>query len=392
VCKWHLAALVLAVLLATTANAVAQTSTNRSAPAPSNQTPAKPSAPPSKYDRVWNSFTNWYSDDTNPAIQRVVFTGRLHHDFVMVNADEGDHEESNVRRLRFGNRITFLRKFLFHAEVEVNPQERDPFYMRFTDLYVQWNESSRLALTVGKQSVPFTQEGATSSRELLTIDRSNLANNIWFGQEYMPGVSVSGTMTPWNYRVGVYSAGVMNRELGNFRGGVFTLGVLGYDFAKKLGVRQALLTGNYLYQQPDAENTFTRRLEHIASAHFRLEERQWGVRTDVSRAIGYLGQSDLWSVMAMPYVNATDKLQLVTRFTTVQSDDRNGVQLATYENRVVRGRGDSYNEWYLGANYYFYGHRLKLQSGLAYADMDDRANDGGEYSGVSWTTSVRVGW
>ena len=47
-------------------------------------------------------------------------------------------------------------------------------------------------ITVGKHSVPFTQEGATSSRELLTIDRSNLANNIWFGQEYMPGVSVSG--------------------------------------------------------------------------------------------------------------------------------------------------------------------------------------------------------
>ena len=49
---------------------------------------------------------------------------------------------------------------------------------------------SQLALTVGKQSLPFTQEGATSSKELITIDRSNLANNIWFSQEYMPGVSV----------------------------------------------------------------------------------------------------------------------------------------------------------------------------------------------------------
>ena len=78
-------------------------------------------------------------------------------------------------------------------------------------------------MTVGKQSVPFTQEGATSSRELLTIDRSNLANNIWFSQEYMPGVSVSGRDAPWIYRVGPYSSGAMNREFGRFNGGVFTL-------------------------------------------------------------------------------------------------------------------------------------------------------------------------
>ena len=56
------------------------------------------------------------------------------------------------------------------------------------------------------------------------------------------------------------------------------------------------------------------------------------------------------------------------------------------------GRGDEYKELYLGANYYFYGHRLKLQTGVQFADMNDRANDGGAYSGVAWTTGLRVGW
>ena len=70
----------------------------------------------------------------------------------------------------------------------------------------------------------------------------------------------------------------------------------------------------------------------------------------------------------------------------------NGIRLATYESRIVPGRGDEYNELYLGANYYFYGHRLKLQTGVQFADMNDRANDGGAYSGVSWTTGLRVGW
>lgn len=51
----------------------------------------------------------------------------------------------------------------------------------------------------------------------------------------------------------------MNREFGEFSGGLFTLGVIGYDFAKAVGVTQALLTGNYPYQHPDRDNI---RLDH----------------------------------------------------------------------------------------------------------------------------------
>jgi phosphate-selective porin OprO/OprP len=347
---------------------------------------------PSTYDKVWNAVTNWYDETENPVVQRVLFTGRYHHDWALVDADQGDHKENNVRRLRFGPRITFFRDFLLHAEVEVNPQEREPLYMRLTDAYVQWSKTPALFVTVGKHSAPFTQEGATSSRELLTIDRSNLANNIWFGQEYMPGVSVGGRKGVWTYRGSVYSAGAMNREYGEFNGGLFTMAVLGYDLSTTLGVREASVTGNYLYQQPDVNNTFTRRYGHIGSVNFRFEDGRFGARGDLSTALGYLAQRDVWAVMLMPYFNATRKLQFVFRYTFLDSDGDNGVVLPTYENRVVRGAGDQYNESYVGVNYYFYGHRLKLQSGVAFADMQDRANDGGAYSGTSWVTGLRLGW
>ena len=129
----------------------------------------------------------------------VLLSGRFHYDYAAIDADQGDHDEWNVRRLRIGPRITLFRTLTLHSEVELDPQRRDPFYVRFTDFYVQWTKSSRMVLTVGKQSAPFTVDGATSSRELLTIDRSNLANNIWFPQEYLPGVSVSGRRAPWVY-------------------------------------------------------------------------------------------------------------------------------------------------------------------------------------------------
>jgi phosphate-selective porin OprO/OprP len=376
--------LVALLVLAPAQMAMAQsTAVTQASPAPDTR---------SIYDKIWQQLTTIYDDSSNPVVQRVLFSGRFQHDFAAIGADQGDHDEWNTRRLRLGPRVTLFRTFTLHVEAELNPQEMDPLYTRLTDAYLQWSRSGRLVVTAGKQGIPYTMDGATSSKDLLAIDRSNLTNNIWFPQEYLPGVSVSGRSAPWVYRLGVYSAGSANKEFGEFDGGAATLAVAGYDFAKALGVKEALLAGNYVHQNEDPNNTFTRQLQNIVSVNFKLETDRWGVRSDLSTATGYLRQSDLWGVMTMPFFNVTDKLQIVGRYTYLESDDPNGVQLATYENRVVTGRGDEYNELYAGANYYFYGQRLKLQTGVQVADMNDRADDGGAYSGVSWTTGLRIGW
>jgi len=358
-------------------------------PAQESSAGAKPA---SVYDRIWKFF-EWYRNDSNRVLQRLRFSGRYQHDYSTLESDQGDSSEWNVRRMRMGLRANLFRTITLHGEVDLNPQEADPVYVRLTDMYVEWSRSDRLAVTVGKQSIPFTADGATSSRELLAIDRSNLTNNLWFPQEYLPGVTASGSLSPWVYHVGLYSAGKRNREFGEFTGGVATLGSLGYDFAKVAGAKEALLAVNYVYQDPDPDNTFTQPFQHIVSVNLRFEtNRWWGIRSDLSMASGYFSQSDVWGVMAMPYVNATGKLQFVGRYTFLDSEDPNGIELGTYEDRVVPGRGDRYHELYLGSNYYFYAHRLKLQTGVQFADMRDLANDGGIYSGVWWTTGVRVGW
>jgi phosphate-selective porin OprO/OprP len=345
----------------------------------------------STYDKIWK-FNQLYNNEENPFVQNVLFTGRFQHEYAVIDADQGTHREWNVRRLRLGLKSKLFRDFILHGEVELNPQEADPIYVRFTDLYFQWRGSDRLAVTLGKHGVPFTIDGATSSKELLAIDRSNLSHNMWFPQEYMPGVSISGELSHWLYHVGVYSAGAATREFGTFDGSAFSLVSLGYDFAKTFKLKEAVLAGNYVYQNPDPANTFTRQLQHTVSVNFKLQAPRWGLRTDVSAASGYLGQSDLWGVMTMPFFNVTDKLQFVGRHTYVKSQDVNGVQLGTYENRTVSGRGDRYNELYLGANYYFYAHKLKLQSGAQFGDMNDLAHDGGAYTGFAWTSGLRVSW
>ena len=346
---------------------------------------------PSVYDRIWR-FAEWYNNEDNPALQNIFSSGRFQYEYSTLDADQDSHSEWNVRRLRLGAKSQLFRSITLHGEVELNPQERTPLYLRFTDLYVMWSRSGRLELTFGKHGVPFTMDGATSSKELLTIDRSNLSNNMWFPQEYIPGVSTAGQLSNWIYHFGVFSGGEATREYGRFNGSAFTLAVIGYDFATALGVNQALLAGNYVYQNPDPRNTFTRQLHHMFSTNFKIEDRKWGARADLSIGSGYLGQSDLWGVMAMPFYNVTDKFQIIGRYTYLRSEGPNGVRLARYENQAVSGRGDRYNELYLGANYFFYGHKLKLQSGMQFADMNDRANDGGAYAGVSWTSGLRVSW
>jgi phosphate-selective porin OprO/OprP len=192
--------------------------------------------------------------------------------------------------------------------------------------------------------------------------------------------------------VGAYSAGARNKELGEFSGGLVTLGSLGYDFAKSFDGREALASVNYVYQSPDPDNTFTRPFQHIVSVNLRLEKTRWGLRSDLTAGSGYYSQSNVWGVEVMPFINVTPELQIVGRYDFLDSTDPNGIRLGTYEDRVVSGRGDEFHDFYVGANYYFYGHQLKLQTGLQFADMQDRADDGGEYSGVSWVTGLRVGW
>ena len=346
---------------------------------------------PSTFDNVWK-FADWYENDDNSVIQRLQFSGRFQLDYALVDADQGHHTEWNIRRFRFGAKAKLFRQFTLHGEVELNPQEADPVFKRITDLYFQWNKSARFEVTIGKHSAPFTMEGSTSSKELLTIDRSNLAANVWFTQEYFPGLSISGEPENWKYQVGVYSTGDANRYFGEFNGSVFGLVVVGYDFAKRFGVDEAVLAAHYIYQDPDEDNSFTRDLENILSVNFKLDAGNWGLETDLAAATGFVGQSDLWGAMVMPFYNISDGLQFVGRYTFVTSRDVNGVRLNRYERQLVRGLGDRYNEIYFGLNYYLYGHKLKLQSGIQFADMRDRADDGGAYSGVAWTTGFRMSW
>ncbi len=354
-------------------------------------------APPAKeesiYDKIWSAAV-LYKDKSNPFMQELSVVGRAHFDWFYFDADQGQDDDWVVRRTRIGLKGLFFGNVTVHVETDLNLQNPDPLYNKLTDAYVQWAPSKAFKLTVGKQSVKFTLDGWTSSNQLLTMDRSVTGTNIWFPEEYAPGVSVSGEVGNWQYSIGYYSSGEASPEFGDFNAGSFGLVSLGYNLADALGADKAMLRADYLYQDPDAGNTFTRPNEQVGSVNFVYEKGRFGLGADVSAAQGYGSQKDLLGMQILPsvYLNSSKKLQAVFRYTYMTSDGDNGIRLARYENRIVSGRGDEYHEFYAGLNYYLYGHKLKLQTGVQYASMDDAANDGGEYDGWGVSAGLRLSW
>ena len=360
---------------------------------------SKGGMPPAPEDKDWCDslwgYTTLYKDPNNAFLQELSFTGRFQADYGFVDGNTPDDDATwdgyNTRRFRAGLKAKIFQDFILHGEVDLDPDD-GLFYNKLTDAYIAYAPSKAFKLTVGKHSMPFTQEGSTSSKEILTIDRSALANNLWFPEEYLPGVSVSGTKDNWVYHTGLYSSGAASPEFGDFDGGLAYLASLGYDFASQMGVDQALLRFDYVYNDPNENNSFTRNLENIGSLNFNMKNGKFGLRTDLAGATGYFGQPDLWAVMVMPFYDLTEKIQVVTRYTHVESDGNDGVRFSRYETEAVSGRGDSYDEIFLGLNYYICGNKLKFQTGVDYANMNDDAHNGGEYDGWGVTGAFRLSW
>lgn len=344
---------------------------------------------PSELEALWSKAELYAGSGP---VRSLRLTGRLQVDHAFVEAAHGDASDTNLRRLRFGFEAEFGKGLRTHVEADYDPGGGNLNYTRLTDAYLAWSPKKAVDVTLGKHGVEFTLDGMTSSKELLTIDRSNLANNLWFAEEYLPGVSVAGEIGRFRYQTGVYSSGERGRGFGGSGGGEVLLGTVGYDFGAALGADTALLRASFVDNDPHAGNGFTRPLERVTSINFVYERGRLGLGADVSAADGYFGQSDLRGASVMPSIALSDALQLVFRYTYVSSDEANGVRLARYENEVVVGRGDRYREAYAGANYYWFGHKLKLQTGLQYATLADRADDGGRYRGWSWTTGLRIAW
>ena len=91
----------------------------------------------------------------------------------------------------------------------------------------------------------------------------------------------------------------------------------------------------------------------------------------------------------MPFYDINDKLQGVFSYTYVESKEANGARLTRYE-RDLAGRGDEIQEYFLGLNYFFYGHKLKWQNAFQYSEMENLGAK--EFEGWVFTSVLLLSW
>lgn len=346
----------------------------------------------STFDKIW-AYGTLYENEDNRVLQKFALSGRIQPESAWFDTNQGEFvDEFLWRRFRFGFKADVFRKWVLHLEGDFDLNESfGDWYSRLTDAYVGWSPNKNLSLKFLKQSVGFTLDGATSSKNLLTLQRNNLTNNLWFTREYFTGIGAKGTADQhWSYNVGIFSSDDHD-EISRFNASYFGLLSLGYKFGETPKLDSGFVRVDYVYNREDPESG-TREFSQVLSLVSKWQLRRWSIWSDLSGGKGYAGQSDVWGLVVMPSFDFSPRYQVVFRYTFVTSKDANGVRLPRYSGSIIDGRGNEYNEAYVGFNVFFHGHKLKWQTGVDYESMEDDASDAGSYNGWGLNTGIRISW
>ena len=350
----------------------------------------------STFDKIWDNVV-LYENVENSLMSKFWLTGRLqgeYHSFENEVAPAIDHDDYDWRRFRFGFKATLFGDITLHSEADLGLENRGrPLYNDLTDTYISWSTENGMKFKLGKQSAPFTLDGSTSSKKLHTLERSKIAGNIWFGQEYFPGISVSGSKDEIDYFAGFYSNDNKPEFDGAFKHGQFGILSVGKDYAANFDLEKSYLRLDFMFQEDDGNDDVEDFSDWNAAYSFvtKWENNDWYFWTDLSFADRKDG--DVWGIQLMPFYDITDKTQVIFCYTHLDSSGDNQLRASRWEDRLDRGeyRGDDLTEYFFGLNHFFYGHKLKWQNGLQYTQLDE-ADGSKEYEGWGFTTAFRISW
>ena len=344
----------------------------------------------SAYESAWNRVV-FYDEPNSNTLKKFAFTGRLQGDYYNFDgSDRGSDSDFNWRRFRVGFKASFFDGLTLHSEADMNLNDPAPLYKKLTDSNLAWASPGGTTIKVGRQSAPFTLDGATSSKKLYTLERSKISGNLGFPKEYFPGITFSGKRNNWEYLAGLFSSDHGPEFDEAFDYGRFALFSVGYNFKENLGMDNALVRLDYVNQEQDLTNK-TPDHKNVASLVAKFEKGDFHLWTDLSLSDGFGSQNDLIGLQLMPFYDITDRTQVVFRYTYLKSSGGDSIRLSKYEKGLFGIKGNEAGEMFIGINHYLYGHKLKWQNGIQYTEMD-RASGNEGYDGWGFTSGIRISW
>ena len=337
-------------------------------------------------DAIWN-IPVLYSNEENSFLKEFRIVGRYQGQYAVVDSDQGDFDDWVNRPWRVGAQAKLFDNVTLFGNINID-DDFNPFYKSIDDAHITVKVSDVLSLRVGKQKTLWSYEWSTSSKKLLTFERGLLVNQTLPNRS--SGVTASGSIGNWSYNTSVFS-GDPDDEFGSFDGGTFYLGSIGYDFSESVGMDKAAWRLDYLYNDREEGDTGAKPYEHSWATSVAVGTGPFNL---VNEFIYVTGESpDAYGLSVMPSYDITEKLQIVARYQYANGDDDGLRSQKRYERSVPNladgGQGEEYHAIYAGLNYYIYGHKLQLMTGVEYATMDG-GSDGGDYDGWTGFSGIRL--
>ncbi len=347
------------------------------------------------FAKLWDLAT-LHKDDSNPILQEFKLRGRYHGQYHIVDGGQDTEDNWEDRRFRFGFDAKMFEK---KVEVRVDFQSNDGFrdlYDGLVDAYVKWKPVDSFSVTVGRMKPQIGYyDFVQSTNAQPTFERSQIFNQLSIDRT--AGISLEGKVNSFTWQAGVYSNAIdadrndFDEAFGEFNGGwSSTLGV-GYDFSKTLGVKKADFRIDWLHSERDPEAGVLNRYDDVISSTFWVQDGLWSTVAEGFYATGGQGtDGDVFGgFLQGTYDVIPKKLQLVGRYSFAYGDGDRSVRRQTrYESFVVDGRGNQYQAFYLGGQYFINGDKLKFLAGAEYADLSGGPSGLG-YDGVTYLTGIR---
>lgn len=333
-----------------------------------------------------------YKSDSGP-INKIKWIGRYHGQYHSTDSNQGADSDWQNRRFRAGLQIEFLNDFKFEGQfnLKTDYSAGGRFVDSVEDLTIEWEPSDDFYVIVGKQKAKTTSDWATSSKQILTFERSLLTNQVV--PDKIGGVVVGYNLTEklW-VEGGVFSGDWTDDgwELPDFNGGIAASARIGYQFNDATELRFG-----YFYGEGAGEDTGIEEYDNVFVWSTVSSWGKVGLTTDIIYATGIDNShnSDVFGLVIMPSYDITEKLQAVFRYQYAQSESDSGIRLQSRYERAgdaapLNTRGDSYNAFYLGLNYRLCGDNLKLMGGIEYADL--AAPSAEDWDGFTYMAGVRL--
>lgn len=344
------------------------------------EAPAAESSPIADWCDNLKTFGTLYSDKINPYIQEFKIFGRAQYQWGFTDGDNNGVDFSGngdeLRRLRAGVQVKFLNGFKFKGNAnleedgfrkhELGYEDLDEAFLAY--IFKEVGSLDAIEVAYGRHKFNFSQEAHTSSKEIKTVERSNIAN--FFYNSARPTGAVVTLERGGNTLTGGIFSTTQDDDFAGFDDGT------AYYLSSTIKVGGGDVILDYVYNDVEATDDDIFAYNWGFSAAYMTKIANFDLAINGLYGETHGGDS-LYGVVVMPSTFIIeDKLEAVARYQYFGSDgdnvkinSRNVRNVAKHDGASV-GSGDSNHSIYGGLNYYICDHNAKIMAGVEYEVLD----------------------